>query len=428
MPKLSKNFCKESMPDPLNILFITYDFPPRGGAAVQRTLKFLKYLHRFNLQPTVLTLKTKYYMISDKSLLAELPPDLEVYKVRELPGRFFDRVLNRFNIKFKPVFPDPACRWILPAVYRGVKLIRSNNFFAIYTTSPPHSVHLSGYLINRITKVPWIADFRDTWSHNPYFVPSHGLRRLIHEKLEQKVVNNANKILTNTIEALEHFCAIHPHVKEKFIFLPNGYDPEDFPETPAIKKKKNKLVMSYIGSLGGRRMDTFFKALRNFFKTNPGKKNNLEIIFAGTPHPPTEELAKQYGIDDIVTFKGHLPHRQAINLMLDSDVLLLFQVGSHGGATAIPGKFYEYMRAKKIIWAQTCDGPTKNIAMQYKGAICTDPEDIIEAERTLLHLFEKFKNNELGEINHLGINRYSRIALTEKLAELIFGIQVHSKT
>ncbi|MEJ2333738.1 MAG: hypothetical protein P8Y08_13310, partial [Desulfobulbaceae bacterium] len=289
------------MPDSLKILFITYDFPPRGGAAVQRTLKFLKYLPRFNCQPTVLTLKTGNYMVMDKSLLDELSPKLDVYRVRELPGRILDRVLNKFNIKFKPVFPDVACRWILPAVYTGVKLIRSNSFSAIYTTSPPHSVHLAGYLIKKLTKVSWIADFRDTWSQNPYFVPPRGIRRLLHEKLEQKVVENATKVLTNTEEALLHFQTIHPHAKEKIICLPNGFDPEDFPEKPKEEIKRNKLVMSYVGSLGERRMDFFFKALRNFLNKNPDKKKGLEIIFAGMPHPPTEELAKQYDLADIVS-------------------------------------------------------------------------------------------------------------------------------
>jgi glycosyltransferase involved in cell wall biosynthesis len=407
------------MPDSLKILFITYDFPPRGGAAVQRTLKFLKYLPRFNCQPTVLTLKTGNYMVMDKSLLDELSPKLDVYRVRELPGRISDRVLNKFNIKFKPVFPDVACRWILPAVYMGVKLIRSNSFLTIYTTSPPHSVHLAGYLIKKLTKVSWIADFRDTWSQNPYFVPPRGLRRLLHEKLEQKVVENATKVLTNTEEALLHFQTIHPHAKEKIICLPNGFDPEDFPEKPKEEIKRNKLVMSYVGSLGERRMDFFFKALRNFLNKNPDKKNKLEIIFAGMPHPPTEELARQYDLADIVSFKGHLPHRQAIDLMMLSDVLLIFQFSNHGGATAIPGKFYEYMGAKKTIWAQTCDGPTKNIALKYKGALCSNSEDIFEIENVLSQLFERYNNNELRDIKDDGIGEYSRVNLTGKLVGII---------
>ena len=362
-------------------------------------------------------------MVMDKSLLDELSPKLDVYRVRELPGRILDRVLNKFNIKFKPVFPDPACRWILPAVYTGVKLIRNNSFSAIYTTSPPHSVHLAGYLIKKLTKVSWIADFRDTWSQNPYFVPPRGIRRLLHEKLEQKVVENATKVLTNTEEALLHFQTIHPHAKEKIICLPNGFDPEDFPEKPKEEIKRNKLVMSYVGSLGERRMDFFFKALRNFLNKNPDKKKGLEIIFAGMPHPPTEELAKQYDLADIVSFKGHLPHRQAINLMLDSDMLLLFQVGSHGGATAIPGKFYEYMGAQKIIWVQTCDGPTKNIALKYKGALCSDSEDISEIENVLSQLFERYNNNELRDIKDEGTEEYSRVNLTEKLVGIISKIQ-----
>ena len=39
------------------VLMIAYYFPPMGGAGVQRTLKFVKYLPEFGWQPHVLTVR-----------------------------------------------------------------------------------------------------------------------------------------------------------------------------------------------------------------------------------------------------------------------------------------------------------------------------------------------------------------------------------
>ena len=40
---------------PKRVLFVSYPFPPVGGAGVQRTTKFVKYLSEFGWLPSVLT-------------------------------------------------------------------------------------------------------------------------------------------------------------------------------------------------------------------------------------------------------------------------------------------------------------------------------------------------------------------------------------
>ena len=38
-----------------SLLYLSYLFPPRGGAGVQRSLKFAKYLPDFGWQPVIVT-------------------------------------------------------------------------------------------------------------------------------------------------------------------------------------------------------------------------------------------------------------------------------------------------------------------------------------------------------------------------------------
>ena len=74
------------------VLFVAYYFPPRGGAGVQRSVKFVKYLRRFGWEPTVLTCTyEKRSAAYDETLLAEAPEGTKVVRVPS-PEGFFVRL------------------------------------------------------------------------------------------------------------------------------------------------------------------------------------------------------------------------------------------------------------------------------------------------------------------------------------------------
>ena len=64
------------------VLFITYYWPPSGGAGVQRGLKFVKYLPLHGVRPIVLTVDPAQasYPALDPSLEAEVPADVRVVR------------------------------------------------------------------------------------------------------------------------------------------------------------------------------------------------------------------------------------------------------------------------------------------------------------------------------------------------------------
>ncbi|MFQ5750801.1 MAG: glycosyl transferase family 1, partial [bacterium] len=67
-------------PPTRKVLIITYYFPPSGGAGVQRTLKFVKYLREFSWEPVVLTARNADYPAYDESLFSEVPEGVPVYR------------------------------------------------------------------------------------------------------------------------------------------------------------------------------------------------------------------------------------------------------------------------------------------------------------------------------------------------------------
>ena len=74
----------------LNILIITYYWPPSGGSGVQRWMFFAKYLKQFGHNPIILTVDPKYasYNLTDNSLIDQVK-DIEVHKTAS-----FEKIIN----------------------------------------------------------------------------------------------------------------------------------------------------------------------------------------------------------------------------------------------------------------------------------------------------------------------------------------------
>ena len=57
---------------PRRVLVITYYWPPAGGIAVQRWVKFCKYLSEYDWLPIVFTVSNGHYQLTDQSLAKDV--------------------------------------------------------------------------------------------------------------------------------------------------------------------------------------------------------------------------------------------------------------------------------------------------------------------------------------------------------------------
>ena len=78
------------------VLIITYHFPPEGGPAVQRVLKFVKYLPQFGYTPIILTAFPNSKIV-DQSLLNDLPENTTIQRTKDygqyVPGDIKNKIL-----------------------------------------------------------------------------------------------------------------------------------------------------------------------------------------------------------------------------------------------------------------------------------------------------------------------------------------------
>src|SRR3990172_4970802 len=162
------------------VLFIAYYFPPLGMGGTQRVAKFAKYLPEFDWQPYIVTVKNIAYYSYDETLIKDIAKVKVIRTGSFDPQRLF-YILNKFKKKqasaagLSPkkrklnqvlnwlLIPDTKILWLPFVLFHAVKIIKRENIKHIITTSPPHSVHLAGFLLKIFFGIKWFADFRDGW-------------------------------------------------------------------------------------------------------------------------------------------------------------------------------------------------------------------------------------------------------------------------
>ena len=172
------------------VLIITYYWPPAGGSAVYRWLKFTKYLREFGWEPVIYTAENGEYTELDPDNVKDIPSGVTVLKqpIWE-PYNFYKRFIGqkkteKINVGFltekkKPALaerisvwvrgnffiPDARCFWVKPSVKYLSAWLAKNPVDMVISSGPPHSMHLIAMKLKKQFNLPWIADFRDPWTN-----------------------------------------------------------------------------------------------------------------------------------------------------------------------------------------------------------------------------------------------------------------------
>ena len=381
------------------LLVLSYYFPPMGMSGVQRTLKFVKYLPEFGWQPVVLTIKPRGSYGYDPALLEEIP-DTEIIRTfsfdplylspsKHRPSAAARRGmvagLNRFFV------PDNKLGWIPFAVSRGFSIAKKQRIDAIYSTAPPFSSHLAALALKRKLNKPLICDFRDAWTQNPQTAYASPLHKRYDSFLEKMVLKNADRIMAINKEIVDSFEREHPDISpDKFKVLPQGFDPADFENIAPIKQSKFTIV--YTGTFVEKRTpQPLLNALTIIRDTQPDIFSNIQVIFAGTFRQADKDLVRLAGMEQIMEFRGYVPHKESIALLKSADLLWMVIHPSEGNTVAT-GKLYEYLGAQKPILASVPqEGAAARLINQTKTGKVFSLSDSISAKDYVVELFNSKK-------------------------------------
>jgi len=216
-----------------NILFIAYQFPPRGGAGVQRSVKLVKHLREFGYNPIVLTVEAsdirKGGYPEDPSLLQQLPEDITIIRTPahepiDLINRLIRRKIFRlawfFNYK---KFWERSALWPASVLPTACKIVAEHNIKLVYTTSGPFSSLELGLELKRKTGIKWVADFRDPYTDAYAWDFPSKFHWLKQRKFESRIIPEADKVILNTPEVRKLFIARGLTSELKSICITNGF-------------------------------------------------------------------------------------------------------------------------------------------------------------------------------------------------------------
>ncbi len=441
-----------------NVLFVAYEFPPRGESGVQRSAKFVKYLPDFGYRPLVLTAAEKEIDALTRSIDHSLLEDVRQATVFSCRGaehlliRLPDKIeLLRRLLKFCFLPDRNVLAWLPQAKRMAVQIAEAYPIDVIYTSVSPFSSGLLGRKLKKILGVPWVVDFRDPWADDPGRFWSTKLHYRIEARQERRVVEAADAVVVVTPTMKQLMVARYPQQAGKVHVITNGFDAADFAACGNGAPTSSKLRIGFTGRLmdhdrftirGSRGPLTRFwmsritfrhsftdlsthspgyllRAVRALLDERPELEDKISLSFAGIFGERNEDLVRELGLQDAVSVLGYLPHAESIRLLMESDVLFLPMKRSTDGTRSpnYSGKIFEYMAAKRPILAAVPEGDARDLVKQARAGWCVDPCDVGAIKSLLEELVEKKMAQTLGvDLEEQVVARYERQELTRQLA------------
>lgn len=439
------------------VLMAAYYFPPLSGSGVFRSIKFAKYLPLSGWQPTVISTDTppNGWNFADESQVAEIPGGVEVIRLPDgiSTGRetsldkerveavlgflrnalhdspeadhiFQQTLQTQQGIVSMLTFPCGALCWAYDAVQYIEKNLDVRQFEAVYTTSGPSSAHLIGFYLKRKYGIPWVADYRDPWTDNPYgaYDASDPGSRLLFE-LERILLRQADCNLTIEESLVNTYMDHFGLSQEKIRCITNGYDEADFAGLTVPQKRNEKFTINYSGLLytQQRSITPILEALLQLTREKKMNLGDIQFRIVGASEAGNLEVAKRYGLEAIIVQTGYISHSDALRCNLNSDLLLLL-VGDEAKFKCVyTGKFFEYLRSGRPILALAPKGGAVDRVLRETGhgeAFLSTQVGQIKA--MILREYRKWKNGEAAEPLHSPqIERFERKALTRQLAQVL---------
>jgi glycosyltransferase involved in cell wall biosynthesis len=445
--------------EPLNVLLVTYVFPPIGGTGVMRAASLARYLPAENIRLDVLTTRNPAAVGNDPTLLKDIPPSVTVHRTLTLDLPFgVKKAIKRFvtgsakpsqaaaaqqqttaQAKKRPgllkrildhiLVPDPQVTWFPVLSRAALRIIRERKIDLVLITVPAFSNLL---LVKRLRKefpnLPIVADFRDEWIATSFELVSFSFADSARaeqaaRRIEAETVRDATAIVAVTEAARRKIRSRYPDAPEqKFQLVPNGFDATKMVRSsvlsaPAAPRNDGKVILTHVGTIYPATAPT---SLIDAIQQLPADvRSRLKLRFIGhIEEPRFREALLQLG--DMVELFGYLPQREALAAMNETDYVLLLNTDPLN----VGNKFYDYVGGgKPVLGAVHSEGATRELLEQTCAGWWAAIDDVAGVRNLLLDavnrsdsLMQEFRPDKEK------IAQYERAVLARRYARLLHAL------
>lgn len=369
---------------PINhILVVAYLYPPCNVVPAHRPSGLQRAFVSAGIRTTVLTSEISGSYEDDEQQGIVRAGDLRtrfLTQYQTLVGYRDERLAARTKPRWwtKYIVPDPAAvSWFPQALGQLLRLIRKDRPDVVVTTSSPETSHLLG-LVASAFGIRWVADYRDPWLRD---AEQPAVLRLVNRGLERLVARRAT-----VVTAVNHPIAAditRRHGVPTFT-ISNGFDRAAIAgasdERASLDRTRFSLVHTGFLALDldepvlhrGRDARMLLDALALLLERDPGFAARFELVLAGPISDAERNPLTRKELRGIVSVLGLMPRERALGLQQAADGLLLIP----GGADATTAKVFEYLAARKPIFAVTeLDSVAAELLGEAGEHTVAEPED-----------------------------------------------------
>jgi glycosyltransferase involved in cell wall biosynthesis len=311
--------------------------------------------------------------------------------------------------------------------------LKENKVDAIIATGDPFALFTYASQLSKEFGIPWIADYRDPWSHNQEHQKNF-LQKFWNRYQEKKSVSTASFITTVSTFVHHKIDSLIPD--KPFAILPNGYDPELIDAVKSSPQANDKLNIGFVGTIyDWHPIESFLKSCALFITDNPEVKLQLNFYGINIPQKITELVETNYPIlKDHVSITPRMPNAEVLQRLASNNVVLLFNYYSYMGT-----KIFDYLGIERKMILCYANDPEANALKEkyYKieeiesesGQLQADlirntnsgivVENADHLKDVLSDLWNEFQSTKKIACNSVGVEKYSRKIQVEQLAEIV---------
>jgi len=334
-----------------NILIIYPHFPPSNLAGVHRARLISNFLHDFDWNPIVLTVKSDYY---------EEKPDFDIIKtVNSKTEIIYTDAKKIGKIRF---VGDIGLRAFKFLKKEALNIISKRKIDFIWIPIPSFYVAILGRILYNKTKIPYGIDYIDPWVRdisnrkNWRAVLSNFVAKIL-EPYSVKKASLISGVSTNYYQPV-----LERNFKNKkieHVGMPYGFDPNDHKIkieniTYPWNKYSNCKPIVYAGAflpLSGYFTEILFKNIKQLIVENKFDKN-IKFFFIGTGnyfHKSITQYAQESGIQHLVIeIRERFPFLHILNFLSNSfGVMIIGSTEKHYTAS----KTFQSLLSEKPVFS-----------------------------------------------------------------------------
>lgn len=270
--------------------------------------------------------------------------------------------------------------FVFSALWAGLFKV-SGKYDIILVTSPPLFIGITGYLLSRLKRVPFVFEIRDLWPESAIdtgVVTNKWIIKLAYA-LEAFIYKKAKKINVLTPAFKKTLIEKKGVAEDKIIFIPNAADfslsdhlLSTFDVT-AFREKQGwagRFVVTYVGAHGvANHLDQVLETADLLRDTNV----LFVLIGQGMQKRQLQELAQKMGLTN-VAFLDPVPKAQVFEYIFASDMGASVLKNVDTFKTVYSNKTFDYMACKKPI-LMAIDGVSRELVEEANAGVFVRPED-----------------------------------------------------